>query len=108
MTNFGEFIKQQREKSGWTQTEFGAKLGINSSAISRIETNTKQLSFQKLEKLSKIFNIDFQQLKELYFANKFAQEAIKYDCPSTTFTVAEKTLRYLKSKNIKQLKIDTL
>jgi len=108
MTNFGEFIKKERESFGWTQTEFGAKLGINSSAISRIETNAKQLSFHKLEKLSKIFNIDFEQLKEFYFANKFAQEAIKYNCPNSTFTVAEKTLKYLKSKNIKQLKIGTL
>jgi len=40
MTNFGQFIKTEREKQGLTQTEFGAIVGINSSAISRIENET--------------------------------------------------------------------
>jgi len=41
MTNFGQFIKTEREKQGLTQTEFGAMVGINSSAISRIENGTQ-------------------------------------------------------------------
>ena len=40
MASFGHFIKLEREKREWTQTEFGAKVGINSSAISRMENGT--------------------------------------------------------------------
>lgn len=44
MVSFGHFIKTEREKREWTQTEFGAKIGINSSAISRIENGTQKFS----------------------------------------------------------------
>ncbi|MDX1718824.1 MAG: helix-turn-helix transcriptional regulator [Salegentibacter mishustinae] len=108
MTNFGEYIKKLREEKGWTQTEFGAMIGINSSAISRIENNSKNLNFEKLDKLSEIFNVDLMDLKEIYFANKFARDIIKYDCPDSALLLAEKTVQYLKSKNTKQLKFDTL
>ena len=29
MTSFGKFIKTHREQKGWSQTEFGAKININ-------------------------------------------------------------------------------
>lgn len=106
MASFGDFVKQEREKNGWTQTEFGAKIGINSSAVSRIEHGAKQISSNKLTILSKLFSIDISKIKELYFGDKFARDVYKYDCPSTVFIVAEEEVRYLKSKNAKQTKID--
>lgn len=105
-TTFGDFIKQQREKQGWTQTDLGAKVGINSSAISRIENNTKQLSPTKLSTISELFDIDIKKLKEIYYGDKFAKEAYKNDCPETAFIVAEATVKYLKNKNAKQSKIN--
>lgn len=39
MTSFGEFIK--REKKGWSQTDFGALVKIDMTAISRIENKAK-------------------------------------------------------------------
>ena len=105
MTSFGDFVKHEREKQGWTQTDLGAKVGINSSAISRIENNTKQLSPTKLTTLSKLFSIDLKKIKEIYYGDKFAKEAYKNDCPETAFTVAEATVKYLKSKNSKKSKV---
>ena len=49
MASFVHFIKTEREKREWTQTEFGAKIGINSSAISRIENGTQKFSKSKLK-----------------------------------------------------------
>lgn len=40
MASFGDYIKVEREKREWTQTDFGAKIGVNSSAVSRIENGT--------------------------------------------------------------------
>jgi transcriptional regulator with XRE-family HTH domain len=106
MASFGDFIKQEREKNGWTQTDFGAKIGINSSAVSRIEHNAKQLSASKLISLSKLFNIDLSRIKVLYFGDKFAREVFKNDCPETVFDVAGEVVKYLKNKNSKQGKIN--
>lgn len=106
MTTFGDFIKQEREKKGWTQTDLGAKVGINSSAISRIENNSKQLSPAKLSTLSKLFGISIKKLKEIYYGDKFAKEAYKNDCPESAFIVAEATVKYLKNKNAKQGKLN--
>ena len=75
MTTFGKFIKTEREKRKWTQTEFGAKIGINASAISRIESGSQNFSKSKLKELSELFKIQSQQVTDLFFADKFAKEA---------------------------------
>lgn len=102
MTSFGNFIKIEREKREWTQTEFGAKIGINSSAISRIENGTKKFSVSKLSLLSELLMIDNQKIIDLFFADKFAREAFKYKCSDAIFTVAEDTANYIKNTNVKQ------
>tara|TARA_B100000780_G_C21124911_1_gene456139 strand:+ start:1348 stop:1671 length:324 start_codon:yes stop_codon:yes gene_type:complete len=105
MASFGHFIKTEREKREWTQTEFGAKIGINSSAISRIENGTQKFSKTKLESLSKLFNLDMQNVTDLFFADKFAREAFKYKCSESIFNVAEDTANYLRNTNVKQGKL---
>jgi transcriptional regulator with XRE-family HTH domain len=102
MTSFGEYIKSEREKRNWTQTDFGAKLKINSAAISRIENDSKQLSAGKLDLLADIFEVDLFKIKELYYADKFAREVYRNNCPENVFTIAEETVRYLKLKNMTQ------
>lgn len=106
MANFGDFIKQEREKHGWTQTDLGAKLGINSGAISKIEHGKKQLSTTKIAIVAKLFETELPKVKELYFGDKIAREIFKYDCPETVFAVAEANVKYLKNKNAKQGKIN--
>ena len=102
MLNFGSFIKNQRELRAWTQTDLGAKLGINSSAISRIEKGTKKLSAKKLNLISEVFDIDLIEVKEIYFADKIANELYENNCSESVFVVAEKNMKYLKQKNQKQ------
>ncbi len=102
MASFGEFIKMEREIREWTQTDFGAKIGINSSAISRIEHGSQKFSKSKLKKLAKLFQKEEQQIIDLFFADKFAREAFKYKCSESIFTVAEDTAKYLKIINSKQ------
>lgn len=106
MTSFGDFLRQEREKRGWTQTDFGAKLGINSTKISRIENNKDYLTSTKLATLAKLFQKDINKIKELYFGDKFAREAYKNGCPEKTFSVAEETVQYYRTKNTKQSKIE--
>lgn len=42
MASFGKFIKAQREKKGWSQTEFGALIKCNTPLVSRIENDKNQ------------------------------------------------------------------
>lgn len=96
MASFGQFIKKEREMRKWTQTQFGAKIGINSSAISRIENGTQKFSSSKLEALSKLFKLNLQDIKDHFFADKFAREAFNNQCSDSVFSVAEDTIKYLK------------
>src|ERR1700733_4494699 len=102
MTSFGRFIKTHREKKGWSQTEFGALIKINAPLISRIENDKKMLAPSKLKLLSEILDMRFEEVKDLYFADKFAKEAIKNKCSDTVFSVAESETSYLRQINAKQ------
>jgi transcriptional regulator with XRE-family HTH domain len=106
MASFGNFIKTEREKREWTQTEFGAKIGINTSAISRIENGSQKFSKSKLKQLAELLQINPQRITDLFFADKFAREAFKYKCSDSIFTVAENTANYIKNKNVKQGQLD--
>lgn len=106
MASFGHFIKKEREKREWTQTDFGNHIGINTSAICRIENGTQKFSISKLKKLSEILNIENQTINDLFFADKFAREANKYKCSSSVFSVAEDTSNYLKNINAVQGKLE--
>ena len=106
MASFGHFIKTEREKREWTQTDFGAKIGINSSAISRIENGTQKFSISKLKKLAEVLEIDLQKVRDLFFADKFAKEAYKNNCSENVFVVAESTAIYYKNINTKQGKLE--
>ena len=102
MASFGKFIRNERGKRGWSQTEFGALIKINTPAVSRIENDKKKFTLSKLELLSELFETDYKTLKDLYFADKFAKEAYKYNCSENIFTVAEKQRKYLREINTKQ------
>jgi len=102
MASFGHFVKSEREKHGWTQTEFGAKVGINAFAISKIENGTQKFNKAKLKDLATLFEIDVQKVTDLFYADKFAIEAYKNHCSDNVFIVAEDNVKYLKSTNAKQ------
>jgi len=106
MAGFGQFIKNEREKRDWTQTEFGNQIGINTSAICRIENGTQKFSISKLETLSEILEIDNQKINDLFFADKFAKEALKYKCSESVFSVAENNATYFRNTNVKQAKLN--
>ena len=106
MVGFGQFIKNEREKLEWTQTEFGNQIGINTRAICRIENGTQKFSISKLAKLSEILKIDNQKINDLFFADKFAKEAFKYKCSESVFSVAEDNATYLRNNNTKQAKLN--
>ncbi|MFL3664648.1 MAG: helix-turn-helix domain-containing protein [Flavobacteriales bacterium] len=105
MGSFGEFIKIEREKKGWSQTEFGALIKINTPAVSGIENDRKKFSVSKLELLAELFELDYNTVKDLYFADKFAKEAYQYNCTEKVHALAENQSKYIRNKNTEQGKI---
>jgi len=106
MTSFGNYIKTEREKREWTQTELGTKIGINTSAICRIENGSQKFSKSKLKELSELFQTDLQVVTDLFFADKFVKEALKNKCSESIFSVAENTANYYRNVNVKQGKLE--
>jgi len=106
MTSFGHYIKTERERREWTQTELGIKIAINTSAICRIENESQKFSKTKLRKLAELFQTDLQTVTDLFFADKFVKEAMKYKCSESIFSVAEDTANYYRNVNVKQGKLE--
>lgn len=106
MSSFGQFLRAEREKRKWTQSEFGEKIGLNISAVSRIENESQRFAKSKLKALSELFQIDDQVMKDLYFADKFAREAFQNSCSETIFSAAEQNVKYIKQKKETQGQIE--
>lgn len=106
MSSFGQFLRIEREKRKWTQSELGDKIGLNTSAISRIENDSQRFSKSKLQELSKLLQIEEQAITDLYFADKFAREAFQYKCSDKIFSVAEKNAKYIKQLKATQGQIE--
>jgi len=100
--NFGEYIRKLRNKNGLTLTQLGAKLNIDSGALSKIETGKKEFDEKCLNNLANAFNLDIEKLKVEYFGDLFAKKMYAYNCSIETLIVAEKKVNYLKNVNQKQ------
>lgn len=105
---FGEYIKQLRMENGLTLTQLGAKLGIDSANLSKIENGKRMFDEKRIEKLSTVFELNLEMVKTEFFSEQFAKKIYENKCSIETLRVAEQKLKYLKIKNTKQLKIDTL
>lgn len=102
MATFGEFLRGERNKKGLNQSEFGQPFGIIMTEISKIETGKKKFPFASLEALAEFLGIDYNAIKDLYFADKFAKEAFQYNCSENVFVVAETQTKYFREINTKQ------
>lgn len=106
MERFGEFIKRLRTEKGLNQTQLAAKIGLDSGGLSKIETGKKDLKEEKLTLLARIFGISIEEIKKQYFSEKFAEDCLKYKCPNSVFELAEEKVKYIKSVNTKQGKLN--
>jgi len=106
MPSFGQFLKVEREKRQWTQKEFGDRIGLNTSAVSRIENDSQKFGKTKLKVLSELFEKDEQSVRDLFFADKFAKEAFKYKCSDNIFSIAETNIKHIKQTKTIQGQLD--
>jgi transcriptional regulator with XRE-family HTH domain len=75
MASFGNYIKTHREEKGWSQTEFGAKVKINTPAVNKIENDHKKFPVGKLKLLAQLFELDYNQVKRLVFCRQICKRS---------------------------------
>ncbi|MFN7186520.1 MAG: helix-turn-helix domain-containing protein [Cyclobacteriaceae bacterium] len=103
---FGEYVRKLRTEKELTLTQLAAQLGIDSANLSKIETGKREFDEKKLIKLSKIFKLDSNTLKEEFYSEKIARKIYEADCSENTLVLAEQKVKYLKQKNLKQTDLD--
>lgn len=108
LEGFGQYVKNLRHTKNYTLTQMGALLGVDSGALSKIENNKRPLDEKLLPRLSEMFDLDMDELKEQFFSEKVADMLFKNDCPEEALDLAREKLRYRRSKGVYQatLKFD--
>lgn len=100
--HFGEYIKQLRTEKGFTLTQLGAKLSLDSANLSKIENGKRDFDEKRLSKLASVFNLDLEKLKTEFFSGLFAKKLYESSCSIDALYVAEKKFNYLSQTNVKQ------
>ena len=65
----GKRIKELRKKNNMTQEQLAVKLCVYQKQIGNIETATCFTTFQTLEKLANVFNVDIEELFRISHLN---------------------------------------
>ena len=102
MESFGQYIRNLRTNKGYTLTELGAKLKVDSAGLSKIETGHKKMKPETLPLLAEVFNLEISNLKELYYGEEFAVKLYNNNCPESALIVAEERVKYMKQRFVKQ------
>lgn len=99
---FGEYIRKQRNKKGWTLTKLAAKLDMDSANLSKVETGHREFDKKRLKKLAQAFQIDLNTLKEEYFSDQIAKTIYSSNTSPDVLKLAEEKVKYLVQKNSEQ------
>ena len=106
MTSFGKYLRKIRLDHKLTLTQMGAKLGIDSANLSKIENGKRDFDEKKIAALAKEFNIEINEIKKEFYSEKIARIIYKEEDAFDFLKTAEKKVKYLKSINVKQSKIE--
>lgn len=60
----GERIRERRERRGLSQTELGARLGVDQSVVSRLEDGSRGITARELLAISDSLGVALNQLVE--------------------------------------------
>lgn len=98
--NIGEKIRQIRDLKGLSQEYISGKLGISQRAYSKIERNEIKIDWEKITKISKVFEIDPMDLisfdDNLIFNN--CTQSGKFVNSQAHFNVPEKLIEQYESR----------
>lgn len=103
--SFGRYIRKLRNEKELTLTQLGAKLGLDSANLSKIENGKREFDEKRLTKLASVFSLDLEVLKTEFFSDLFAKKLYDSNCSTQALSVAEEKVNYLIQNNVKQGKL---
>lgn len=100
---FGETVKKLREEQNLPLREVAEKLSIDTSMLGKIEKNSRKPTKQLIEKFAKYFKVNDKDLMIAFLSDAVAYQIMyEEDLSSEVFKVAEKKVKYLKTKKSDQ------
>ena len=102
---FGQYIRKLRTDNNYTLTQLAAKLGVDSGALSKIETGKRQLNEKLLSRLAEVFDLNEMDVRNEYYADLIATILLERNCSDEVITLATKKVIYRRNKGISQGKI---
>jgi len=102
---FGEYIRNLRTEKGFTLTQLGAKLDLDSANLSKIENGKREFDEKRLELLASVFGLDIENLKTEFFSEVFAKKIYQTNCSTEVLNVAEEKVKYYREQNVQQGKL---
>jgi|TARA_R110000823_G_scaffold51109_11_gene127664 transcriptional regulator with XRE-family HTH domain len=100
--HFGEYIRQLRTDKGFTLTQLGAKLELDSANLSKIENGKRDFDEKRLNLLASVFNLNLDELRIEFLSQVIAKKIYESSCSLDVLQVAEKKVNYLRQANVKQ------
>lgn len=98
-TTFGEYIRLLRNENDLTLTQLAAKLDLDSANLSKIENGKRDFDEKRLPKLSKIFKINIEELKNEYVSDQLGKFLYETNCSKELLIVAEEKAEYRRTIN---------
>lgn len=100
--NFGFYLKRLREERSLPLRKVSAALDIDTSTLSKIERGNRSASRDIAQKAAKFFEVDEEVLIILLVSDKVAYDLLREEKSDEILKVADKKIKYLRSKNSKQ------
>ena len=100
---FGETIKKLREERNLPLREVAEALKIDTSMLGKIEKNSRKPTKQLIKEFAKYFKVSDKDLLITFLSDTVAYQIMDAeDLSSEVFKVAEKKVKYLKTKKSNQ------
>lgn len=92
--NFGETIRDLREERNLLLRELAAKLEMDTSLLSKIETNSRIAKRELIEKFATVFKVDFDELMLIWISDRIVNELMNQDNIDEILKLAEQKLKF--------------
>lgn len=97
-TTFGEYIRKLRSESGMTLTQLAAKLDLDSANLSKIENGKRNFDEKRLTKLSEVFSLNLEKLRNEYVSDQIGKKIYEMNCTKQLLKIAEEKAEYRRKK----------
>lgn len=104
--SFGEFIRELREKQGMPLRKVATFVDIDSSTLSKIERGERSANKELIPALSEILEISEHDLTLCLLSDNVVESLINESNSDEILKVAEEKIKYFKSKNFEQGKLN--